>query len=348
MAFNTGLYRNDSPANMHSDGNRIRETDPEVVAGIIEEVVEGSAVLSLADVSRTNSRETIFTLSDGEPDAFLIKGTTAAGDVLSGNPSDGSRAAKDVALKQTTSMSFRQMKMEAEEWAVLVPLPDTWKADSNVDFGEIRPKIVRAIQRKLDKAVLFGDDLPASWAANGFHGVLIDALAAGNSVNAVDPQYEDLADAIAAMAEEMAEGGYDPSGFVTYPGFHWKLVRLRSADGVPIYSALPDSPQGKGIYGRALTEVKNGAWNDHKADALMIAGEWNNLKVKIRQDFEFTVSNSATIVDTSGNVLLSAFQQDTQVLRVTFRAAAGVVNPNKVLGGEYPFSVLRPDSDYSS
>lgn len=353
MAYNTGLYRNDSPANLHSVGNRVRENDPEVVNAIIEDVVDQSAALSLGDVQRTDSRETIFRLSDGEPDAFLIKGD--ATDALSGNPADGSRAAKDIALKQTTSMSFREMKMEVEEWAVLVPLPDTWKADSDVDFGEIRPKIVRAIQRKLDKAILFGEGLPASWAANGFHGILPDAIANNNYVAVTDfptvGGQPDYAMAIAAMSEQMAEDGYEPSGFATYPGFKWKLVRARSDDGVPIYQGVNTGTAARPaqtVYGETLFEVRNGAWNNHKDDALVIAGEWNHLKIKVRQDFDFAISNSATIVDTTGAVLLSAFQQDTQVLRVTFRVGAQVVNPLKVLGGEYPFSVLAPDADYSS
>lgn len=346
MAYNTGLFRNDSPANLHSTDNRVRETDPEVVSAIIQDTITSSAVLQLGNVQRTNSRETVFRLQDTLPEAYWIKGTT---DALTGNPNDGSRAAKDIALKQTTSLAWRETKMEVEEMAVMVPLPDAWRADSDVDFSEIRPLIVEAMQKKLDSAVLFGEDLPSSWAANGFHGILPGAIGHGNVVAANDPQFEDLADAIAGMSEVMAEDGYDPTGFVTYPGFKWKLVRLRNADGTPIYgSQTVDGAPAQTIYGQRLTEVRSGIWNTHKDDAYIIAGDWSNLRIMIRQDFEFAVSNSAPIFNTSGQLVLNTFQQDSQVMRVTFRVGATVVNPVKRLGGEYPFSVLAPDADYSS
>jgi HK97 family phage major capsid protein len=355
MAFNTGLYRNDSAASSYAVGNRVRELPAEVAAGILDDVITGSAALQLGDVQRMSRREKVFTLVNSLPEANWIKGTS---DALTGNANDGSRAAKDVALKQTTSMSWREKKMEVEEMAVLVPLPDTWEADSDVDFNEIKPYLVEAIAKKLDAAVLFGEDIPNSWVANGFNGVLVDTIASGNTVAATDynivgstPSRTDYALAVAALAEQMAEDGYAPTGFVTYPGFKWKLVQMRGNDGAPIYQGAlvgSDGRPAQTLYGEQLVEVRNGTWNTHKDDALLIAGQWNTLKIGIRQDISFSVSDSATIVDGSGNVLLSAFQQDTKILRCTFRVAANVINPFMRLGGEYPFSALRPDADFSS
>lgn len=353
MAIETtkGLYRHEQDASIVFQGQRMRELPPEVSAEILDDVITSSAALSLGSVTRMTRREKVFNLTETLPEAYWMKGT-AATDKPSFGPgasqTDGSREAKDLALKQTTSMGWTQKKMEAEEMAVMVPLPDTWAADSDVDFEEIKPYLVEAMAKKLDAAIFWGEDLPSSWAANGFHGILPDAIAAGNSVNAADAAYTDLADAIAALSETMAEDGYDPSGFVTYPGFKWKLVRLRSSDNTPIYTPLASSPSGQGIYGQSLLEVRNGTWNQHKDDALLFAGQWDTLKIGIRQDVEFAVSDSAVITNQAGAVVLNTFQQDTKLLRATFRVAANVINPLKRLGGEYPFAVLRPDADFSS
>ena len=351
-----GMYRHSNGGNSaYAVGNRVRELPPEVAAGILDDVITSSAAMQLGSVTRMARREKVFTLVETLPDAYWIKGT-AATDKPSFGPgssqTDGSRQAKDLALKQTTGMSWKQAKMEAEELAVMVPLPDTWAADSDVDFDEIKPYLVEAMSKKIDNAILFGTEVPSSWVANGFNGILPDALGKGNSLNGgnigTSPgQYVDLADAIAALAEEMAEVGYEPTGFVTYPGFRWKLVRLRDNEGSPIYTPL-DGPIRQGIYGLPLAEVTNGTWNTHKDDAHLITGDWSTLKIGIRQDIEFAVSDSAVITDQSGAIQLNAFQQDTKVLRATFRIAATVVNPLKRLGGTYPFYVLRPDADLSS
>lgn len=359
MAIQTtkGLYRHEQDPSINSVGNRVRELPPEVAGEILDDVITGSAALQLGSVSRMTRREKIFNLTETLPEAYWIKGTTATDKPSFGPGStqtDGSREAKDLAMKQTTSMTWTQKRMEAEEMAVLVPLPDTWAADSDVDFEEIKPYLVEAMSKKLDAAILFGEEVPSSWVASGFNGILPDAIARGNSINAANigtgaGQYVDLADAIAALSETMAEDGYDPSGFVTYPGFKWKLVRLRDANKNPIFDgALTSSPTGQGIYGQALAEVRSGIWNTHKDDALLIAGQWDTLKIGIRQDIEFAVTDSAPIFNQAGQLVLNTFQQDAKVLRATFRVAANVINPLKRLGGEYPFSVLRPDADFSS
>lgn len=353
MAVETGegLYRLNSPADLGTVGNRVREMPPEVAAGIIDDAITTSAVLGLANVSRMSTREQLFTLVNSLPEAYWIKGTAATDkpdfaphDALT----DGSRAAKDVALKQTTSMNYRQKKIEAEELAVMTVLPDTWRDDSGVNFAEIRPYLVEAIAKKIDAAVLFGDDIPASWVANGFNGILPDAVAAGNTLNAADASFENIADAVAALAELQASEGYAPNGFLTHPGFKWSLIRARDGDNNMIYSPATTSGAPQSIYGIPLAELDNGAGLGHTDDFKLLTGDWNLLRIGIRQDLQWAVSNAAPIVNQDGTIAYNPFQQDGQVMRVTFRIAAGVVNPVKRLGGDYPFYALRPDADFSS
>ncbi|MFC6021504.1 phage major capsid protein [Plantactinospora solaniradicis] len=363
MAIETtkGLYRHEQDPSISSVGARVRELPPEIASEILDDVITGSAALQLGAVSRMSRREKIFNLTETLPEAYWIKGTAATDKPSFGPGSsqpDSSREAKDLAMKQTTSMTWTQKRMEAEEMAVLVPLPDTWKADSDVDFEEIKPYLVEAMAKKLDAAILFGEEVPTSWVASGFRGILPDALGRGNSIAATSypvqgssPARIDYGLAIAALAEQMAEDGYAPTGFVTYPGFKWKLVQMRGNNGEPIYQGSlvgMDGRPAQTVYGESLAEVRSGIWNTHKDDALIIAGQWNLLKIGIRQDIEFAVTDSAPIFNQAGTLVLNTFQQDAKVLRATFRVAANVINPLMRLGGEYPFSVLRPDADFSS
>jgi HK97 family phage major capsid protein len=135
----------------------------------------------------------------------------------------------------------------------------------------------------------------------------------------------------------MANKGYDVSGFASGSGFDWRLRRLRDANGDPIL----DSVDGKfALYGRPLKMVTNGGFD--KTEATLIGGEWDKLVIGIRQDISFQVFDQGVITDTTGAIKYNAMQQDGKVLRAVMRVGYAVPNPVKVLGGTYPFGVLRP------
>jgi len=186
--------------------------------------------------------------------------------------------------------------------------------------------------KKIDDAVLYGVDSPFAEP-----GIVENAILHGNIVTVGST--DDLAADIALLGEEAGEEGVDVTGFLSGPGFKWKLPALRSADGFPIYS--PPSAGFPGtIYGLPIEEVKNGTWD--KELALLLAGEWDKVRIGIRQDITFSISDSATIFDpTTGAITYSAFQQDGKVLRAVMRIAYVVVNPVRHLGNLYPFWVLQ-------
>ena len=70
----------------------------------------------------------------------------------------------DTGFKQTSAMSWEKKKIYAEELAVIIPIPEAVLDDSNYDiWGEVRPRIVEAMGRKIDEAVLFGTGKPSTW-----------------------------------------------------------------------------------------------------------------------------------------------------------------------------------------
>src|SRR5262249_6057144 len=84
----------------------------------------------------------------------------------------------DTGLKQTSKSAWANLYLNAEELAVLVPIPGTVLDDVDCDLGGlIRPQLVEAIGRALDAAIFFGTNKPASWPAD----IQSAAIAAGNT-----------------------------------------------------------------------------------------------------------------------------------------------------------------------
>ena len=85
----------------------------------------------------------------------------------------------DSGLKQTSDAKWDNIYLNAEELAVLVPIPDTIYDDADYDLWSLlKPQITEAMGAKIDDAVLFGTGKPTLWP----DGMLVAATAAGNVV----------------------------------------------------------------------------------------------------------------------------------------------------------------------
>ena len=117
----------------------------------------------------------------------------------------------DTGYKQTASQAWEKKKLYAEELAVIIPIPEAVLDDSNYDiWGEVRPRIVEAMGRRIDEAILFGTGKPSTWRK----GIVATARDAGNSVRATADLYKDImgVDGVIAKAEE---SGYMPTGIMS-------------------------------------------------------------------------------------------------------------------------------------
>lgn len=314
-------------------GTDARELPETVRREVIQDVLVSSVVLQLANVQRMSTRQERLTLQESFPQAYWLNGDVDY-PITGGTNASGSQRAKDSQPKRTTTMTWNSKSLAAEELAVLVAIPDNYIDDSGAPlFDEVRPRIAEAMAKKVDAACLYGDDSPFAEP-----GIIESTISHGNIVTVGSSGY-DLAADIALLGELAGEEGVDFSQFVTGPGFKWKLPGLRSQDGLPIYSPPAGGNPGT-LYGLPILEVRNGMWD--KELALLLAGEWDKVRIGIRQDITFSLSDSATIYDpATGNVTYSAFQQDGKVLRAVMRIAYVVVNPVRHLGNLYPFWVLQ-------
>ena len=247
----------------------------------------------------------------------------------------------DTGFKQTSAMSWEKKKLYAEELAVIIPIPEAVLDDSNYDiWGEVRPRIVEAMGRKIDEAVLFGTGKPSTWRDS----IVKTATDAGNVVTETDKPFLDImgSDGVIAKAEE---SGYMPTGVMSAVKMRAKLRGLTDDAGRPIFlSGMQGSAQYM-LDGMEMTFPMNGAWHDD--EALMIVGDFHQLVYSIRQDVTYKILTEAAIVDpNTKGILYSLAQQDMVALRAVMRLGWEIPNPISAYRAELdaysPFAVYVP------
>lgn len=297
---------------------------PETVANeILAEAVEGSVALQMGRTFRMPAFQHRVPVLSAFAEAYWQTGAT--------------QSDKDSAQKNTTTVEWDNVYITPEELAILVPVPDAWMADSNIAWEEIRREVTRAFSKAIDAAIFFGVATSGSLPSTFGNGIVPDAIANGNWVS-VGQSTVDLADDIALLAQEMSEDGFNLDGFVTEPAFTWRLRRLRDTTDQPIFLPNINGTGPATLYGETLREVRNGAWDS--GEAALLAGEWDKLRIGVRQDMTFNLYDQGVITDGAGNVVYNAMQQDGKILRAVMRLGYAVANPVKVLGGTYPFYIL--------
>lgn len=297
-------------------------------AEVIQNLAQSSAALALS------RRRTMSTRQQRMPAAAALAGAYWV----------GAGSGDSTGLKQTTKSEWAGVNLIVEELAALVAIPHAHMQDNLFPvWEETRPQIVEAMGKKLDEAVLFGVDKPATWPTD-----LMTAISAAGQTTTAGTG-DDIAVDVAESAKQLKQRGHATSGFATEPGFQWGLTGMRSADGIPIYQQNLSGPITTGLYGYPSVEVSNGAWDVD--EATLIHGDWSKSIIGIRQDITFTRHESGVINDADGAVVFNAMQQDSTIWRAVFRVAWARANPATRLGpnadtatGKFPFAAVVPGS----
>ena len=254
----------------------------------------------------------------------------------------------DTGFKETASMAWEKKRLFAEELAVIIPIPEAVLDDTNYDiWGEVKPRLVEAMGRRIDEAILFGIGKPSTWRK----GIVKTAKDAGNFVRAhagtaQDPDdiYGDIM-GVGGVIAKAEESGYMPTGVMAAVQMRAKLRGLTDTTGQPIFVS---GMQGKTPYaldGMEMSFPMNGAWDP--MEALMIVGDFHQMVYSIRQDGTYKILTEATIVDpASRSVIYSLAQQDMVALRAVMRLGWEIPNPvssyRETLDDYSPFAVYLP------
>lgn len=303
-------------------------TSNDVSNDFLTRVVQSSAVMRMArrlpDMPKKQRR---FPVLDMLPHAYFVNG--------------------DTGYKQTTKAAWTDKFMEVEELAVIVPIPESVLEDADYDiFAAIQPLLMEAFGVAFDRAVLRGENAPASWPTN----IRAAAVAAGNAVTlaTVVTAGGDLYDAVLSeggLYEKIETDGYNVTGSMAQIAMKAKIRGLRAdgGTGAPLFTA-----PGAGKYefdGRPLDFPENGAIDPGVAgEPLMYAGDWRQLVYAMRKDITWKRITEGVITDNTGTVIFNLPQQDMIAIRAVMRLAWQVPNPinriNDDAATRYPFGVL--------
>ena len=302
-----------------------------VTREIIQSVPEQSAVLSLGrrlpNMSRKQTRMPVLSTL---PLAHFVDG--------------------DTGLKQATEVAWANKYLDAEEIAVIVPIPEAVLDDADYDiWAEVKPLIAQAIGGVIDAAVLFGTNAPSAWPDD----IKTAATAAGNSVDlsSVGNIYDALLGEAGVVAKVEADG-YMVTGHVAPMGLRGKLRGLRadSGAGQPIFMRALDN--GQNMQSEARYELdgapiffpRNGSMDI--TNVVDFTGDWQQLVYAFRQELTYKMLTEAVIQDGSGTIIYNLAQQDMVALRCVVRFAWQVPNPinleEQTEANRYPFAVLVP------
>jgi len=248
----------------------------------------------------------------------------------------------DTGLKQTSEQAWGNKYFNAEELAVIIPIPEAVLDDTDYDiWGEVKPRIMEAIGIAFDQAVLFGTNAPASWPVN----ILASAVASGKVVvlgTGVD-LYDDLLgeDGVISLVEEC---GYMATGHVASMKMRSKYRGLRDLQGQPLFKTGIQGATSYELDGAPIFFPENGSMDDTKA--LQFSGNFKQVLYTMRQDITYKILDQAVIQDSTGKIIYNLAQQDMVALRAVIRVAWQVPNPiNRLDTNEstrYPIAVLKP------
>ena len=304
MPYNSVISRTDAAALIPEDVSR----------EIIQELPKSSAVMQLArrlpDMPRAQRRMPVLSVL---PTAYFVSA--------------------DTGLKQTTEVNWENKYIDAEELAVIVPIPEAVLDDQDYDiWGEIRPLLVEALGLAIDQAVLYGTNIPSSWTTNLGAAGLVAVATAASHVQALT-SYTDLYEAILGEASGGTDGllmlieadGYMATGHVAHVSMRGMLRNVRDSNGVPIFSTSMQSQPGYLLDGSPIIFPLNGSIDS--SSSLMISGDWSKLLYAMRQDITYKVLTEAVLQDTAGNIVYNLPQQDMVALRAVMRLGFALPNP---------------------
>lgn len=287
---------------------------------IIQGVVTQSAVLSRGrKLANMTSKQYKMPVLDMLPIAYFVNG--------------------DTGQKQTTKQAWDKKFITAEEIAVIVPVPESVLDDSDYDiWGEVKPRIVEAFGGKIDGAVLFDVDKPATWR----DGLVTTATKAGSVVTLGEDLYTSIMgeDGVIAKVES---SGFFVNGHMADISMRAKLRGLLDTTGNPIFKSDMQSGTTYSLDGSPMNFPNNGAFD--KSKALMISGDFSQLVYAIRQDITFKLFTEGVIQNADGTIAYNLMQNDMIALRAVMRLGWEIPNPINALQKDKtkrcPFSILK-------
>jgi len=256
--------------------------------------------------------------------------------------------ARDIGMKQTTTLQWDNVYLNAEEIAVIVPIAKNLLSDMDYDFWtQVRPKVTEAFGVALDEAIFFGVNAPTTFPPS----IVSGANSAGNLVLAGASTVDYLDDINNAMATVESDG-FDVTGFWARRQVKAKLRGLRDTTKGLLYypDTAPTAEANIGtLYGEPIVFSNAGlsGFATGAANYSMIGGQWDQSMLAVREDIDVEMFDTGVITDNGSPPVIqfNLLQQDMVAMRVTARFAWAIPNPvnrqQPTKASRYPFFVVQ-------
>ena len=212
--------------------------------------------------------------------------------------------------KKATTIEWSALRLEAEELACVLAIPQAWVDDAGFPVWEqVRNRVAAAFAKRIDETLLFNvAPVPGSFPTPGVVGLPpADVSVPGDALAAIDGGL--------ALVEAQ---GLVPSGIAAGPVIGSALRKAYRE-----IMAAPSAEPTQTLYG---LEVGVAAyWDSAAGDA--IVGDWTKLVIGVREDIRFETSDSAILQDAAGEILANAFQDDLVAMRCYMRVGAAIGKP---------------------
>lgn len=309
--------------NMISRQNAEALIQEQLINTIQQDAPKQSVFMQLArKLPNMTSRQTRIPVLDMLPMAYWVSG--------------------DTGFKQASQQAWDNIYLTAEELAVIVPIPEAVVADSSFDIlGEVHPRIMEAIGQRVDSAVIFGVNRPASWRAD----IITTARQAGNNVApGSTPNYYDLIMGESGVIAKVEESGRMVTGALSAMGMRAKLRGMKGTDGHPIFKSDMQGSTQYALDGAPMYFPQNGSFD--QSIAQLIVGDFSQAVYAIRQDITVKILDQGVIQNPeTKDIVYNLAQQDMIALRVVFRMGWALPNPATRMDGDRtscPFAYLEP------
>ena len=295
----------------------------QLVSTIFQDAPKSSVFMQMArKLPNMTSKQTRMMVMDMLPTAYWVNG--------------------DTGFKQATQAAWDNVYMNAEELAVIVPIPEAVLDDASFDIlGEVQPRVVEAIGQSVDSAAIFGVNRPEGWPLD----IVSRARQAGNNVApGASPDYYDLIMGENGVIAKVEASGHMVTGVLSGMGMRAKLRGLRTEYGMPIFQTSMQGATQYALDGSPMFFPTNGSFDPSIAQ--LIVGDFSQAVYAIRQDITVKILDQGVIQDPSTKeIVYNLAQQDMIALRVVFRMGWALPNPATRMDEDrvlVPFAYLEP------
>jgi HK97 family phage major capsid protein len=237
-------------------------------------------------------------------------------------------------VKPQSQVTWADRTLVAEEIAVIIPVHENVIDDATeAILSEIAALGGQAIGKKLDEAVCFGIDKPASWVSDD---LLAAAIAAAQDVTVTNgtANESDLVGCVNQASELLATAGYAPDTLLSSLAMRYKVANLRDGNGQMVF-------RDESFNGYRTFFNRNGAWVPESATAFVV--DASRVRIGVRQDITVKFLDQATLG--TGESQINLAERDMVAIRMKARFAY-VLGTGATAAGvdKTPVGVVLPDS----